>query len=246
MQNVLKIASLNTHKGMTSFNLRVVMDKQRTLLRSLDADLVFLQEVRGANMHPNPLLPDKQYEFLADKVWHSYAYGQNAVSSKGHYGNAILSKFPIIEWDNQDISASQAEQRGMLHCQIAIPNWEQRLHCICVHLGLLGHWRKQQLRALNKRINDYVPQNAPLIVAGDFNDWGQRASSLLREQQHLKEVFKTLHGRYAKSFPIFLPIFKLDRIYVRGFDVIDCHVPTLTQHTKVSDHATLFAKILRI
>ncbi|MFM9836273.1 MAG: endonuclease/exonuclease/phosphatase family protein [Methylophilaceae bacterium] len=246
MQNELKIVTLNTHKGMASFNLRGVSDKQRILLRSLDADLVFLQEVTGFHALRLTTLPEKQYEFLADKVWPSYAYGQNAVSSKGHHGNAILSKFPIMQWDNQDISASKAEQRGMLHCQIAIPNWDQHLHCICVHLGLLGHWRKQQLSALNTRINQLVPHNAPLIIAGDFNDWGQHASALLKEQQQLKEAFKTAHGRYAKSFPAFLPLFRLDRIYVRGFDVLDCNVHAFTQHSKVSDHTALFAKIMRI
>lgn len=246
LHNTLRIATFNIHKGVSSFNARLVLHEQRELIRKLHADIVFLQEVRGEHIRHRKLSLGGQYEFLADSIWPEYAYGKNAIRSRGHHGNAILSKYPIVSWENEDISASAIEQRGLLHCEIAIPGWEQHLHCICVHLGLFSRWRRQQLSALNARINSLVPESAPLIVAGDFNDWRQKAGDILAEQQHLREVFEFIHGEHARSFPALLPLFRLDRIYIRGFHIQHSQVHGGTSFAKVSDHAALSASLLRL
>jgi endonuclease/exonuclease/phosphatase family metal-dependent hydrolase len=246
MHNHLKIATFNIHKGVSSFNARLVLNKQRNLIRKLHADIVFLQEVRGEHKRHSKLTLSSQYEFLADSIWPDYAYGKNAVISGGHHGNAILSKYPIVHWENIDISAHTIEQRGLLHGEIAIPHWPQPLHCICVHFGLFSQWRRQQLSALNLRINQRVPQDAPLIIAGDFNDWKQEAGHILSTQQHLHEVFKTSHGAHARSFPSVLPMFALDRIYVRGFSVKHCQVHNDFGIANLSDHAALTADLICI
>ncbi|MFA6040494.1 MAG: endonuclease/exonuclease/phosphatase family protein [Methylophilus sp.] len=246
MHNNLTITTINIHKGMGSFNARAVLHKQRDLIRQLDSDIVFLQEVCGVHTRNIKLTTSAQFEFLADSIWSDFAYGQNAITEHGHHGNAILSKFPITQWENLDVSANAIEQRGLLHCEIAIPSWQQNLHCVCVHLGLMDKWRGRQLATLNTRINSHVPATAPLIIAGDFNDWRQNASKTLKEQQHLTEVFKATHGAYARSFPAMLPLFKLDRVYTRGFKVVDCAVFGHSSTTQVSDHAALTAHLLRI
>lgn len=246
MHNTLQIATFNIHKGVSSFNARLVLHKQRELIRILNADVVFLQEVRGAHARHRKLTLGGQHEFLADSIWPDFVYGQNVVTTSGHHGNAILSKFPIMHWANEDISASTSERRGLLHCEIAIPSWDQHLHCICVHLGLFARWRRQQLAALNSHINSLVPRNAPLIIAGDFNDWRQKAGGILAEQQHLKEVFEVAQGKHARSFPSLLPLLKLDRIYTRGFHVQHSQVHGGTLFAKVSDHAALSASLLRL
>jgi endonuclease/exonuclease/phosphatase family metal-dependent hydrolase len=246
VHNHLKIATFNIHKGVSSFNTHLVLNKQRHLIRKLQADIVFLQEVRGEHKDHQKLTLSSQYEYLADTIWTNHAYGKNAVVSKGHHGNAILSKYPIVRWENEDVSANTAEQRGLLHCEIAIPHWSQPLHCVCVHFGLFAHWRRQQLNALNARINRMVPQNSPLIIAGDFNDWQQEAGHILSEQQHLQEVFKTTHGAHARSFPSILPMLSLDRIYARGFSIEHCQVHSGFGVAHLSDHAALTADLVRI
>ena len=199
LHNTLRIATFNIHKGYTHFNARFALHLQREMLRKLQADVIFLQEVQ--EMHAQhasrflTLATSGQMEFLADAVWPDYAYGKNSVYPAGHHGNALLSKFPIIRSNNQDISAHSSEQRGMLHSEINIPNWDLSLHTICLHLGLFAKWRRQQLQAVSAYIQKHVPANSPLIIAGDFNDWGMRTSRNFAEQLALKEVFEHRTGK---------------------------------------------------
>ncbi len=237
---MLKIATYNIHKGLSHFNRRVVLHELRDRLRELNADIVFLQEVQGENNgdvqhHLNyPTLP--QHEFLADQIWPHHAYGKNAVYDEGHHGNAILSRYPILRWDNQDISAHRFESRGLLHCEIELPETSQPLHCICVHFGLFKRGRGVQFNALVERIRRMVPTGVPLIIAGDFNDWRNHASHLLAQELQLHEVFNASHGKLARSFPAGMPLLRMDRIYVRGMEIQSSNVHAWR---KVSDHAAL-------
>lgn len=250
MTAILHVATYNIHKGFSNFNRRMVVYELRDRLRALGADLVFLQEVQGdhrqhAERFPN--WPDEpQYEFLADSVWSDFAYGRNSVYDAGHHGNAVLSRYPILRWDNEDISAHALESRGLLHCEVAVAGWRSPLHCVCVHLGLTTRGRRQQLMALRRRIEQMVPADAPLIVAGDFNDWRLHARALFARPLHLAEVFEITRGGPARSFPSVLPLLHLDRIYVRGFRVRRASVHRGLPWSRISDHAALSATIVHV
>lgn len=248
MIETLRIATYNIHKGFSNFNRRAILHDVRDRLRMLDADLIFLQEVQGSNevrgLH-HTLWTAPQHEFLADSVWGDFAYGKNAVYEEGHHGNAILSRFPIVNWENEDVSAHPLERRGLLHCELEVPGWDERLHCVCVHLGLFSRWRAQQARALCDRIDRMVPRGAPLVIAGDFNDWREQLSHLLRERLDVNEVFEATRGRPARSFPAGLPILSLDRIYVRGLRVKSARLMHGKAWSKLSDHAALSAHLSR-
>jgi len=134
----------------------------------------------------------------------------------------------------------------MLHSEINIPNWDLSLHTICLHLGLFAKWRRQQLQAVSAYIQKHVPANSPLIIAGDFNDWGMRTSRNFADQLALKEVFEHRTGKPARSFPSWLPMLRLDRIYVRGFNISHVDVHSGPQFVKISDHAILTATLTKI
>ena len=243
MTTTLHIATYNIHKGFSQFAKRMVLHELRDRLRELHADVVFLQEVLGAHeMHSERYddWPDKsQYEFLADSIWRDFAYGKNAVYPNGHHGNALLSKFPIVSWENEDISAHAFEQRGLLHCEVEVAGLSEKLHCVCVHLGLFSRGRKKQLAAVRERIERVVPPNAPLIIAGDFNDWYCEAGECFAAPMGLTEAFENTLGKPARSFPSKFPVFRLDRIYVRGFAVKSVEVLYGRPWSKISDHAPL-------
>ena len=250
MHNTLRIATFNIHKGMTNFNARFALHKQRELLRKLQVDIVFLQEVQDVHAHNSKRFMTwpvaGQVEFLADAAWPAFAYGKNSVYPAGHHGNALLSKFPIIHTNNQDISAHTSEQRGMLHCEINIPNWDEPLHTICVHFGLFANWRRQQLETVASFIEQHVPANAPLLIAGDFNDWSLRGGRIFAKRLHVHEVFEHHTGHAARSFPSWLPLLRLDRIYVRGFTVKHAETHSGPQFIHLSDHAILTATLLKL
>lgn len=249
MQNTLHIATFNIHKGVTHFSARFSLEKQRELLRTLHADVVFLQEVRDAHLPHSkrfgawPAMG--QTEFLANEGWGQYVYGKNAIYPAGHHGNALLSKFPIIKTHNVNISVHTSEQRGMLHCELEVPGWDKPLHTICLHLGLFAHWRKQQLFTVANYIEKHIPLTAPLIIAGDFNDWNTRGGKIFAARLQLHEVFERHTGKLARSFPSWLPLLTLDRIYVRGFNVQHAEVHSGPRFLKLSDHAVLTTKLIR-
>ncbi|HSQ81170.1 MAG TPA: endonuclease/exonuclease/phosphatase family protein [Casimicrobiaceae bacterium] len=107
--------------------------------------------------------------------------------------------------------------------------------------GALRARRQFQIRALVERIEATVPHSAPLIIAGDFNDWRSKGDRTLTDALHLTEVFEEVTGRPARTFPALLPVFRLDRIYARGLKVIDAKVHYVTAGARMSDHAALAA-----
>ena len=239
------VLTVNTHKGFAALNRRFILPELREAVRSVGADVVFLQEVHGAHEHhPRrysnwPSMP--QYEFLADSLWPQFAYGRNAVYPAGDHGNALLSKFQIIRHDNLDVSISGHESRGVLHCVLRLPGDGQQVHAMCVHLGLHQAHRDEQLQLLIKRLQE-LPGDARVIVAGDFNDWRQRADDLLNPLG-LREVFREHHGQPARSFPARLPLLRLDRIYVRNLKAHRPQVLAARPWSHLSDHVPLSVEI---
>jgi len=246
MMQTLTIATYNIHKGFSHFNRRVVLHELRERLRELNADLVFLQEVQGEhNRHSARFAnyPDgAQHEFIAAEVWSHSAYGKNAVYEAGHHGNAILSRFPITQTLNTDISAHRFESRGLLHCQIDLGE-RGFVHCLCAHFGLFAKGRRAQTRALIEYVQNEIPPDASVIIAGDFNDWRNQMSDSIASELNMNDVFYLHGGKVARSFPARLPLFRLDRIYVRGFSVQQSSVHSGGVWQRLSDHAALSARL---
>lgn len=183
--SIVRVISYNIHKGRSATGNRESLADLRLRLYNLAPDLLFLQEVQGRNDLQSSL--DAQHESLAAALSMQTAYGCNAVREFTDHGNALLSRYPILQYENQDVSDHRMEQRGLLHAVVEID--EQQVHCIVVHLGLFAGGRTRQTMALVQRIKELVPDHAPLIIAGDFNDWSNKLAPLFVEQLSLYEVF---------------------------------------------------------
>ena len=158
------------------------------------------------------------------------------------HGNAVLSRYPVLRSHNHDMSLPGVEPRGLLHCELTLPDGLPALHVMCVHLGLRESHRRHQLARLCETVQQEVPADAPLVVAGDFNDWRGRADEQLAPAG-LHEVFMQAHGHHARSFPARWPLLRLDRIYVRGV-VTAMPLPMPRRPwAQLSDHAPLAAEI---
>lgn len=239
----LRVVSYNIHKGWGPLNRHLTIAEMREALHGLDPDLVLLQEVQGVHIghalrHAHwPAQP--QHHYLGAERWPERIYGGNRFHELGHHGNAVLSRFPVQDWANHDVSAHRWESRGILHCAFSLPNGVV-LHVFCVHLGLRAHWRRQQLERLRELIAA-LPPRSPVVVGGDFNDWGRAAEELLALPLGLQDAF-TAAGRRAppRTYPARgLAIGRLDRLYVRGGTVHEAHVLRGRPWSRLSDHLPL-------
>lgn len=239
------LLTLNIHQGFSAFHRRPILDELRDAIGGVSADVVCLQEVGGHDPLSRrraawPAAP--HYEVIADTLWPQYAYGRNAIYPEGHHGNAVLSKFPIERFLNHDVSIDGAEQRGMLWCVLDVPGQSEKINAVCVHLGLRESHRQRQLEALCRLIESEIPVDAPLIVAGDFNDWRQRADRILAHCG-LQEVFVAATGHPARTFPARWPLLPMDRIYVRNVRVERARVLSGRPWSHLSDHTPLLVDV---
>lgn len=279
----LRVATYNIHKGVTRSPLglkhRVRIHDMRQQLQTLGADLICLQEVQGRHeRHAQRFAhwPEQsQADYLALGADYHTAYGRAAVYLHGDHGNALLSRFPIVHTDHRDVSDHVLEKRGILHCGVDLGGTV--VHVFVAHLGLFAGSRQRQADVLAEWIKRAVPDDAPLLIAGDFNDWRNLLTERLSTQLGVSEVFDDahpdpihdaldkvrarLHGfgmqpssldktaqllkrrRAARTYPSFMPLMHLDRIYQRGFAVRTARVLTGPGWSKLSDHAPLVAEL---
>jgi len=234
----IRVLTLNAHQGLRAGHRHGVLLRIRNAMRALRADLVFLQEI-GAVAGPEPHV--HQYEVLADGVWTHHAYGRNAVATGGHHGNALLSRHPVTTWRNVDASVGKAEPRGLLHAVIGLDGDREPLHAICLHLALRESHRRRQVDRLLDLVVHEVPDGAALVIAGDFNDWRERAHRRL-VHSGLEEVHAAAVGRPARTFPARAPWLRLDRIYVRNVRHRPVKV-SARDWRMLSDHLPLAAEL---
>lgn len=244
--SVLRVATYNIHKGVRGLGpaRRLEIHNLCHGVQALMADLVCLQEVRLFNQREARRFrqgayawPDQgQAEFLAPPGYQS-AYRTNAVTRHGEHGNALLSRWPLGDIRHQDVSDHRFEQRGLLHVPVS---WAGReVHVVVAHLGLIHASRLRQVEQLAAYVQVQVPPDAELIVAGDFNDWSERLDlPMAAAGLHRARPAQMLSGQ-DKSFPSRVPVFSLDRVYLRGLECTGLQVPKGPGWARLSDHLPL-------
>ncbi len=207
-------------------------------VEQLDADIVCLQEVRKLHRREEryftrwPELP--QAEFLCPEGY-AAVYQTNATTRHGEHGNAMLSRWPIVSHGHEDMSDHRFEQRGLLHVEVR--THRRTVHVIVLHLGLIAGSRVRQVEQLGKFIERVVPRRAPLIVAGDLNDWGGKLRPAMNEFGLRDWV-----GERALTYPSRLPLTQLDYVFARGLKPVGVHVPRGRIWGRMSDHLPLIAE----
>jgi endonuclease/exonuclease/phosphatase family metal-dependent hydrolase len=248
--SVLRVATYNIHKGVRGLGLRKRLEIHNLGLgiEALDADIVFLQEVllfhaRDARRFDRTWLgwPDEgQAEFLAPPGYES-AYRTNAVTRHGEHGNALLSRWPIGDIGHHDVSDHRFEQRGLLHVPVVWQN--MKLHTVVAHFGLIHSSRVRQVQRLAEFIAAEVPAGEPLLVAGDFNDWGERLDAPMQALGLTRAIAPPGQPGARVTFPSRVPVFALDRVYMRGFKCRSTMVPRGNAWARMSDHLPLVVEL---
>lgn len=239
-QDTLRIATYNIHKGVQGHGPRRRLEIHNLghAVEQFDADIVCLQEVRKRHQREEAHFtrwPElAQADFLAPEGYEA-VYRTNAITRYGEHGNALLSRWPVVSQQHEDMSDHRFEQRGLLHVALAVLG--RAVHVIVVHLGLIPASRMRQVTQLALYIAREVPPQAALVVAGDFNDWGSQVQRALRPL-----------GLYSAdtvrcpTYPSRLPIVQLDHVYARGLQPLTLQVPRGRIWGQMSDHLPLIAE----
>jgi endonuclease/exonuclease/phosphatase family metal-dependent hydrolase len=239
--SIVRVATYNIYKGVQGLGpgRRLEIHNLAHAVEQFDADIVCLQEVRSHNRKLEKQFtrwPDLDQANYLTPDGYEAVYRTNAVTRHGEHGNALLSRWPVLESRHSDVSDHRFEQRGLLHVQLLVE--EVAVHVVVVHLGLIHASRERQVQRLGQYIATELPPNAPLIVAGDFHDWG---AQLLKPMAALD--LRTFDGIRLPTYPSRLPLLHLDRIFVRGLKPVSAHVPHGRAWTRMSDHLPLIAEL---
>ena len=236
----LRVLSYNIHKCIGGVDRRYDPKRTAEVITNLEPDVLLLQEVDSGVERSNG---DHQVEMLAELCGlnHTTWFPNVDVRGGGQYGNAILSRYPLIESTNIDVSIRFKKKRSVLHGVIRVRHDEvdRTVHVYNMHLGLARFERRIQLR---KFVDSHpfatLHNDTPVVVGGDLNDVYGRLGSLLQPSG-----FRGIERR-PRTFPAWGPLRPLDAIFVRGsIDLLDLRRCESELARRASDHRPLLAEV---
>lgn len=214
-----RVMTWNIHRAI-GLDRRFRPERVGRIIETYEPDLVLLQEVDDGV--PRSRRMDLARELAASSGYPHVAVGHNVTLRTGRYGNATLSRHPILHERNIDLTIGASKRRGCQHTAIALGGPEGRTHPLEIfnlHLGLSARERALQATLLSgARELASLPQGTACLVGGDFNDWRSLLHPFFTGPlRFLSATGPTVGGgRALLTFPSFFPRGPLDRIYYRG------------------------------
>jgi endonuclease/exonuclease/phosphatase family metal-dependent hydrolase len=240
----LRMVTYNIHKGIGGVDRKYRPERVRDTIAPFDPDFVLLQEVdEGAERSSGHRQVDLLGEMLG--LRHRTYFPNVRLKSGGHYGNAILSRFPLMDTRNIDLTFPWTKRRSVLHARFRVrrdgeADHLRTVHVFNLHLGLSGGLRKLQIqRFLGSHPFARFHPRTPVVVAGDFNDLGGSLGPGLL----MPAGFRTVSPR-LRTFPAWAPVWALDGVYVRGdLDLVGLERSREEVARAASDHLPLVAEL---
>ncbi|MGD9903408.1 MAG: endonuclease/exonuclease/phosphatase family protein [Vicinamibacterales bacterium] len=231
----LRVATYNVHR-CRGMDARTVPQRIASVLATLDADAIALQEVLGAG---------RQRAGQAAELGAALGMGWVMAPTRhlrgSLFGNVVLSRLPIRQHVTHDLSWKTCEPRGVQRVDLAIDD-DHVLHLYNVHLGTALLERRYQADRLADLIHDRRTRG-PKVVLGDFNEWARGlATDILSARLHSIDL--TRHLRRRRTYPGFFPLFHLDHIYYEGrVEIRNVELIRTRQTLMASDHLPLVADL---
>ncbi|MBT9588385.1 endonuclease/exonuclease/phosphatase family protein [bacterium] len=224
----MRIMTYNIRSGR-GLDGRLNLDRIAQVIAAENPDVVALQEVdckRRRTRHQD------QAQMLAKQLGYHCAFVAARRWQQGEYGNALLSRFPLLECQRVLLPKPlrlPVEARCMMQLTLAVPGGE--LHIWNTHLGLLAAERRLQVQLL---LQHFLHQpDRRLILCGDFNA-RPRSKEITGLGLHLQRVLS------HRTFPGFLPVVHLDHVFhSQHLRVVRTFVPKSLLARRASDHLPL-------
>jgi len=236
----LRVLSYNIHKCIGGVDRRYAPERVAQVIQNLEPDVLLLQEVDQGAPRSNH---DRQVDVLGDFVGMKYrAWFPNVgVRGGGHYGNAILSRYPLVEATNIDLSIRFKKRRSALHGVVRVRHdgIDRTVHVYNMHLGLARYERKIQIaKFLDSHPFASLHHETPIVVGGDLNDVYGGLGNLLQPAG-----FRGIERR-PLTFPAWGPLRPLDAIFVRGpVEFLGLRRCETELSRRASDHRPLIADV---
>lgn len=214
----LRVLTWNIHRCI-GVDRRFRPERVVEVLRHYQANVVLLQEVDEGVPRSREL--NLAREIAAAAEYPYFALGHNVSLRKGWYGNATLSRWPIVRERNIDLTIGWHKRRGCQHTTLELPPTRhdaepRRLEVFNLHLGLSARERGEQVEVLLgceevQRLDDATP----CLVGGDFNDWRSLIEPVFSDGLAFGSATRLKRGM-MRTYPSFAPRGGLDRLYFRG------------------------------
>jgi len=223
----LRLATWNLHMGVGRDGRRDLARTAQVILE-IKPDLIGLQEVDNHFHHAGDDLAQLHHLTGMEAV-----AGPALQGHEGDYGNALLTRLPVLEVERHDLSVDRREPRGLL---IAHLDWQgESIQVAVTHLGLLPGERRSQVRRLIDCLGS--GNRAPLILMGDFNEWLFWGRPMRWLHRHF--------GRFRSpaTFPVCWPFLRLDHILAEPQERLHSRRVHRTElSVMASDHLPLTAR----
>lgn len=231
----VRIATYNIHR-CRGMDRRTQPLRIAEVIRSLDADVVALQEVIGAGP-----AGAGQAEELGAALGMGWVMAPVRHLRNHLFGNVVLSRFPIVQHSQYDLTWRTCEPRACQRADLDLGG-PLPLHIYNVHLGTAVLERRYQAPRLAAFVHDRRVQG-PKIILGDFNEWLRGlATSTLSSLFESIDIYAHLKRR--RTYPGIFPVLHLDHIYyegrveVRGLELVRSRLALMA-----SDHLPLVADL---
>jgi endonuclease/exonuclease/phosphatase family metal-dependent hydrolase len=209
----------------------------------LNADVIALQEVIADNSG-DPA--QNQPCFIAAELGEYAVYfGEVRKYLGAAYGNAVLSRIPVVGSQTYDLTRAGRERRGCLRVDVDCGG--ELLHIFNVHLGTSFFERRHQGRLLiSTDVLGSSELKLPTIVVGDFNEWTRGLATRVMST-HYRSLESRLHLKRRKTYPGMMPIFHLDHFYFdERLELVRSELVRNALTLRASDHLPIVAEFKMI
>ena len=230
----LRVVTYNIHRSR-GMDRRTRPERIADVLGPLEADVIALQEAIG----PSATGPGHA-EIIGAALGMGWIMAPVRELRRHQFGNMILSRFPMWDHAQYDLSWKTCEPRGAQ--RVAVDAGPGTIQVYNAHLGTALLERRYQASRLATWVHSGKVAG-PKLLFGDFNEWSRPlATDILAKRLKSIDLFPYLKRR--RTYPGFFPVLHLDHIYYDGnIEVRQISLPRTPKTLMASDHLPLVADL---